>query len=126
MEKREFAGHELQTMTLKLLRKQVRVLSKSFGVSRPKLRISENRGLVAAYNYDTGTIELGRQAGKNSLTLAHEFAHHYVWVRCGDSAQEHGPTWVRSYASALHVARLMPIESFLFVCRKWGIKFSRA
>lgn len=125
MEKREFIGHEQHTITLKHLRRHLRRLSKLFNVPRPKLRVSENHGLVAAYDYDTGTIELGKRAGKNLFTLAHEFAHHYVWVRCGDKAQEHGPTWVRAYARALHIVRVMPFESFLFVCRKWGVKFSR-
>lgn len=128
MEKHEFRGLDHHTITLKRLKKAIRKLSKSFGVPVPKLTIRNEPGCVAAYHYDNRgwhLIALGSD-WRNLFTLAHEFAHHYVWLACGNRAQDHGPTFVRAYACALQVLRMMPMESFLFACKKYGIKSSRA
>lgn len=125
MERAEFLGQEQHSLPLKRIRRAIGRLTRSFGVARPKLWIRSERGFIASYHYDTKMIVLGPQFGKNLFTLAHEFAHHYVWITCGDRAQEHGPTFVNVYGRALHLLRVLPEDAFFRVCRRWGIKYSK-
>lgn len=129
MERREFSGNDKHSIRRRSLRAACRKLAKAFDVPSPKLEMGKERGCLAIYYHEQTRIKLGRQDdrfGTNYFSLAHEFAHHVAWCRHGDRVQDHGPTWVRIYAQALHCLRVMPPESFLLVCRKYGIKYRRA
>jgi hypothetical protein len=126
MEWREFIGNLRHTISCKDLRRATRKLAKAFSVPAPKLVFREERGCRAVYEPTSNTLKLGREHARNFYTLAHEFAHLVIWVRCGDRAQDHGPSWVTAYAQCLHVLRLMPPEAFFVVCRKYGVKYNRA
>lgn len=126
MEWHAFVGNLRHTISCKDLRRARGKLAKAFSVLPPSLVFAQERGCRAVYDPATNTIKLGRAHARNLYTLAHEFAHYVVWARCGDRAQDHGPSWVTAYAHCLHVLRLMPPEAFFAVCRKYGVKYNRA
>lgn len=121
MERMELRGHRFHVASRETLRRAARRLSRSFNVHVPVLKFKR----LSRYGvWEDDVITLDDERGMNYLTLAHEMAHHVVFNRCGHRAQDHGATFVRAYAQALEVLRIMPVASMRALCRKYLIRIA--
>jgi hypothetical protein len=123
MEKYELRGNYYGTYKLKKLQSYARLLARCYGVPNVRISIKKRRGYGGLYNTD-GFIILDPKSGRNLATLAHEFAHHIVWVRHGNRAQDHGPTFVKYFAQCMSSVRLMPVASMRVICRRYGVRIA--
>lgn len=124
METRELRGHYRHKVPMKLLRRSMKSVCRKLGIKPPTLKA---RGIprCGELDSDRARLTLDKDFGRNFLVLAHELAHHIVWVRHGDRAQDHGPTWVKTYIRILHCLRVIPETGMRAVCRQYGITVAR-
>ena len=94
-----------------------------YKVPAPKLTIVNKKTRIFGWSGDDG-IDLNRwHHGDNLGTLLHELAH---WI--ADQLHEegakhnHGPEFVGIYANLLHSYKLLPLECFKLLARKYGIE----
>jgi hypothetical protein len=124
MERRELRGHSQHRVSMKTLRRQVRRTCKLLGVVPPtfKTRSMSRYGIIDT-SFDPPRMTLDAKYGRNFRAVAHELAHHIVWMKYGERAQDHGPTWVSVYTRILHCWRVVPEEGMRALCRKYGIRY---
>lgn len=121
MERRELRGHYRHTVDRDDLRRALRRLARSFDTTVPPL----NTARLSRYGvWEDGVITLDSERGCNYLTLAHEMAHHVTYERHGYRVQDHGPTFVRVYAQALDILRVVPFAGMRAICRKYRVRIA--
>lgn len=124
MEQREFAGlwmHVRQPM--KYLQRRARAICRMYEVPPAKIRARTEPGCDAQYHDHCDTIDLGK-TGRNVLSLAHELAHHIVWKRHGNRAQDHGPMFVLVYGQLLSSLRCCPMAGWRAACKRHRVKIA--
>lgn len=124
MELREFSGvwrHVKQP--LKYLRRRASAICRLYQVPRVRVRPGEVSAGCAEYGPDERVIVLDEKA-RNLITLAHELAHHIIWERHGNRAQDHGPLFVLVYGQVLSSLRCCPIAGWRAACRRYGVKMA--
>lgn len=126
MERRELRGHSLHRARLKHLRATMNRYCRKAGVKPPTLKVRRNsRYGELDVDFDPPRLTLEPTCGVNYKTLAHELAHHIVWMKYGNRAQDHGPVWVKTWIRLLHCFRIVPEAGMRAICRQYGIKIAR-
>jgi hypothetical protein len=128
MERREFSGFLSHQVSLRQLRAVSGRMCRLHEVPPPRIVVRAlPDNYLGWYENDESTpakITLNRRFGANCLVLAHELAHHIVWLK-SPRAAAHGPTWLRTYGGLLHSMRLVPIEGFVAAARRPGLRASK-
>jgi hypothetical protein len=124
MERLEFGGHWRHKLTNRTAKRWIRQACKNLGVKAPKVIVKTIRGVRGEYDEDSRTIYLDTEYGRSGLVLLHELAHHVAYVKYPRSA-DHGPMWMRVYATLLDMSRLVPIAGTKAACRRHGVKIAR-
>jgi hypothetical protein len=124
MERLEFGGHWSHKISRRTANKWVRQACRNLGVAKPKIVIKTVRGVRGEYHTASQTIYLDTEYGRSGLVLLHELAHHIAYLKYPRS-EDHGPSFVRVYATLLDMSRLVPIAGTKAACRRHGVKIAR-
>lgn len=128
MEKREFAGVWLHVkQPMKYLQRRANAVCRMYQVPPVQLRSRKVVAGCAEYLADAREIALdpnARVTSRNLFTVAHELAHHVVWTRHGNRAQDHGPMFVLVYGQILSSLRCCPMPGWRAACRRHGVKMA--
>jgi hypothetical protein len=128
MEKREFAGVWLHVkQPMKYLQRRANAVCRLYEVPTVRLRVGRVEGGCAEYDSVDRLIRIDdrhKVTARNLLTVAHELAHHIVWERHGNRAQDHGPMFVLVYGQVLSSLRLCPFAGWRAACKRHGVKMA--
>jgi hypothetical protein len=112
MERLELGGHWRHKLSNKTARQWVRQACKNLGVRSPKIVIKTLRAVRGEYDPDVQTIYLDTEYGRSGCLLLHELAHHITYLKYPRS-EDHGPMFVRVYATLLDMSRLVPLAGVM-------------
>lgn len=134
MEAREFRAVWFRVkQPMSYLRSLARSLCKMYDVPNVALVSRRLHGHAAEYDFESCRVVLNAKGdingssgnGRNVFTLAHELAHHIVWHRHGNRAQDHGPMFVLVYGQLLSSLRVLPLAGWRDACKRHSVKIAR-
>ncbi len=95
---------------------------KKFKVEKPKLTIVRKSERVFGRCYDDH-LELNAEFhGDNLATMIHELAHWIADRIFEEKIQDHGFEFVCVYAKLLDAYKLIPLDAFKVMAKRWNLK----
>ncbi len=119
----EWKAWNREELTLDECRTAIRWACAQFEVAPPPIRQHNSR----AYPWYDTALHLASFSprGKNAATALHEAAHVITWNLYGETAQDHGPTFMGVYMWLLETAGVAPRIALRATARAHGIKWRR-
>lgn len=111
-----------QTLKLPRIRRWVKWACKKYGVEPPT--VAGRVGRMSEYDPHLKRIRLVRCQQNLAITL-HEVAHHIVWMKHGDTVEDHGRRFIGVYFWLIEESKLLPRSALYPSAKTAGLKWVR-
>ena len=98
---------------------------RKYGISQPEFKIVYKKQRIFGWCYDNDGIWLNAAFhGDNLHTLLHELGHWITDKIHDKNLPDHSPEFVKIYAELLDAYKLIPLDAFRVVAKRWGLKIA--